>query len=389
MNNLDLQIQAGSRFISSEMQELSERMVFLIPNWKWIALVSGLILLYFVRHILVSFFKKIKKNQTYFKKLSFMHFLFEIEIEKPLSWIFVSLGGIVLIESLELSLNLDKYLGIFFRLFLSFNLIRLCYYTVEAFGLLIQEWAKKTETHMDDQLAPLATKSLKVLVVIVGVLIVLQNFNVNVTALLAGLGLGGVALAFAAQDTVANIFGTITILLDKPFKMGDRIRMGDTEGIVEEVGFRSTRIRTLYNSLVTLPNSVVAKEKIDNLSNRDGWIRFRHVLGVTYDATPDQMKQFSEHLTYLLLQDPKVDRERISITFNSFGDSSLNILVNFHFHIDDDASENSFTQKYLEMIYAIIQQLKLEFAFPTRTMIVQNKIQPVKPPAEKALQPPT
>ena len=376
MNNLELNIQAGSRFISSEMLELSEKIIFLIPNWKWLVLSLGFVILYFVRLLLLSALKRIKKSQAYFKKSTFMSFLLELEIEKSLSWIFISIAGMIFIDSLELSLNLDKYIGIFWKLVLSFNLIHLCYLGVEALGLLIQEWAKKTETQMDDQLAPLATKTIKVLVVIVGVLIILQNFNVNVTALLAGLGLGGVALAFAAQDTVANVFGTITILLDKPFKMGDRVTLGDTDGVIEEVGFRSTRIRTLYNSTITIPNSIVAKEKIDNLSDRNGWIRFRHVLGFTYDSSPDLLKQFADHLKYLLLQDPKVDRERIIVSFNSFGDSTLNVLVNFHYHLDDYAEEMLCTQKYLEMIFAITKQVNLEFAFPTQTMIVQNNATP-------------
>ncbi len=378
MSNLDLTIQAGGRFISNEMQELADRVVFLVPNWKWITLAAGIALLYFLRLILLGLFGKIKRGQAYFKKPSFMHFLLELEIEKPISWIVVAIGGIVLTESLELTANLGRYLGILLQLLLSFNIIRLCYYAVEAFGLLIQEWAKKTDTQMDDQLAPLATKTLKVLVIIVGVLIILQNFNVNVTALLAGLGIGGIALAFAAQDTVANVFGTITILLDKPFRMGDRIKIGETEGTIDEVGFRSTRIRTLYNSIVTIPNSVVAKERIDNLTDRNGWIRFRHTIGLTYDANADQLRQFGDHLRYLLLQDPKVDRERITVAFNSFGDSSLNVLVNFHFHLNENENENENEQIqiYLEMIYAVTQQLKLDFAFPTQTMIVQNKSQP-------------
>lgn len=374
MNNLQLNIQAGTQFISNEMIEFFESIIFLIPNWKWLALIATVAGLYFVRFALIWLLKKIKNAEAYFSGRTFMQFFFDLELEKPLSWALISLAGLVAVESLALTVNLEKYLSLFLKIILSFHIIQICYMAVEAFGSTIQEWAKRTETQIDDQLAPLATKTLKVLVVIVGVLIVLQNFGVNVTALLAGLGIGGVALAFAAQDTVANVFGTITILLDTPFKVGDRIKLGDTDGIVEEVGFRSTRIRTLYNSLVTLPNSVVAKEKIDNLTDRHGLIRFRHMIGLTYDANPHLLKQFADHLKYLLLQDPTVDREKINITFHGFGDSSLNMLVNFHFVIQEDEDEGARSQAYLEMIYNVVQQLKLEFAYPTQTMIVQNKV---------------
>lgn len=373
MNNLQLSIQAGTQLISSEMIDLFENVIFLIPNWKWLALATTLVALYFGRYSLIWLLKKIKKAEVYFSEKTFMNFFFDLEIEKPISWALISLVGMIAVESLMLTPNLEKYLTLFLKINLCFHIIQLCYTAAEAFGETIQEWAKTTDTQIDDQLAPLATKTLKVLVIIVGVLVVLQNFGVNVTALLAGLGIGGVALAFAAQDTVANVFGTITILLDTPFKLGDRIKIGETDGIVEEVGFRSTRIRTLYNSLVTLPNSVVAKEKIDNLSDRNGLIRFRHTVGVTYDANPHLIKQFSDNLKYKLLQDPSVDREKINITFQGFGDSSMNILVNFHFVLQEDEEESVRSQAYLEMIYDVTQQLKLEFAYPTQTMIVQNK----------------
>ncbi|MBY0451871.1 MAG: mechanosensitive ion channel family protein, partial [Bdellovibrionaceae bacterium] len=190
-----------------------------------------------------------------------------------------------------------------------------------------------------------------------------------------------VALAFAAQDTVANVFGTITIILDRPFKLGDHIKAGDTEGTIEEVGFRSTRIRTFYNSVVNIPNSVMAKEKIDNLSERNGWIRFRHLLGFTYDATTQQIDAFSEKLRTILLEDPSVDRDRIIINFNSFGDSSLNVLVNFHYNLADGDNDAARINYYLNLISKLVAEEKLSFAFPTRTLLVNN-LTPVEAKAE-------
>ena len=210
-------IQATTRFISSEMQEILENSAFLIPNWKWLALIGGLIALYFIRLVILAIFKKIKETQTYFHDKSFMQFFFKLDIERGLSWALAALIASAFINSLGLPENLEKNLELLFKVVFAANIIRVCYLAVEAFGSKIQEWAKTTESQIDDQLAPLATKTLKVLVVIVGILIVMQNIGVNVTALLAGLGIGGVALAFAAQDTVANVFGTITILMDTPF----------------------------------------------------------------------------------------------------------------------------------------------------------------------------
>lgn len=373
MKPTDLSIDASARFISTEMQSLFENVTFLIPNWKWLALAAIFVALYFFNFTLKWFLKALKTNQNYFKDKTFMQFLLKIEIENSVSWVLSALLGTVLIESLQLTTNLEKYLLILLKVILAYNLIRVAYLVAEAFSELILSWTRRSTNTLDDQLVYMASKALKVFVIIIGFLIVLQNFGVNVTALLAGLGLGGVALAFAAQDTVANVFGTITILLDTPFRIGDYIKIGESEGIVEEVGFRSTRIRTFYNSLIILPNSVVAKEKVDNLSRRNGWIRLRQMLGFTYATTQEQIHTFSEILRHNLLQDQTIDRERISITFNNLGDSSLNVLVIFHFHINSEENESTRIEKYLALIHKLVLQCKISFAFPTRTLIIENK----------------
>lgn len=355
------------------MESLFAEVSFLIPNWKWLAIVCVFAGLYFFQVGLKWCIARLKLKGNYKLDKTFMQFFLRLEIEKSISWILTLLLGTVLIEMLSLTLNLEKYLTLFFKVILAFYLIRICYLAAEAFGELLHQWGKSAKTMIDDQLAYFASRTIKVFVVIIGCLIALQNFGVNVTALLAGLGIGGIALAFAAQDTVANVFGTITILLDSPFKIGDRIKIGDTEGFVDELGFRSTRIRTLYNSLIIIPNQIVAKEKIDNLTSRNGWIRFRHVIGLTYAAQPMQLQQFCENLKTILLQDPKVERERISITFSGFGDSSLNVVVSFHFHIEELEDDSIAAQKYLHLIHQMVSQMQLGFAYPTRTLIVQNQ----------------
>lgn len=337
------------------------------------SLLAAFLFLFFFRRVALWLTIKIKKAENYFPEKTFFHFFLEQPIEKGISWVLISGLGLLMVSSLDLPPSFDSKINFVIKLFLAVNLLRLGYLAAAAFGLTIQVWAQRTESDLDDQLAPFVSKTLKVLVIVVGVLIILQNFGVNVTALLAGLGIGGVALAFAAQDTVANLFGTITILLDRPFKLGDWIKVGDIEGTVEELGFRSTRIRTFYNSLITLPNSVMAKEKIDNMTARNGMIRFRHTIGFTYDATPSQLSQFCETLRYHLLQDPSLDRQRIAIHFNSYGDSSLNVLVNFHYRLNSiEENEIQRTQTYLNLVHEVAAEQKLSFAFPTRTVLVQN-----------------
>lgn len=339
-----------------------------VESWKLVAIVLLPLILYGVRIIVLMACSKIKKAQTHFAEKSFIHYFFQQKIEKPISWIVVSSLAFIIVEYLNLPVSLAKYVFIIVKVFLMFNVVRICYMAAEAFGHSLEEWAAHSSNQFDDQLAPFASRTIKIMVIIVGVLVGLQNFGVNVTALLAGLGIGGVAIAFAAQDTVANVFGTITIIMDRPFKLGDFIKLGDTEGIVIEVGFRSTRIRTFYNSVISIPNSVVAKERIDNMTLRDGWFRFRQIAGFTYDASIEQITSFCENLHYQLKQDKAVDQTRIIVAFNSFGDSSLNVLIQFHYQLEPDQQDPKKVEEFLILIARIAAENKLDWAFPTRTV---------------------
>ncbi len=364
----------SASFISGEFEQVMNSVVVSIPNWKWLFIILGFLFLYLIRGFLMTGLRALKKSQKRLtEKNIFLTNFYNLEIEKSISLILIAICSMVFIENLDLTTNLEKYFLIFCKVVLAYNAISLVYLATDAFGFVMQAWSEKTSSQIDDQLAPLATKTLKVLVVIVGALIVLQNFGVNVTALLAGLGIGGVALAFAAQDTVSNVFGTITILLDSPFKLGDRIKILDVDGNVIEVGFRSTQIRTLYNSVITIPNSVVAKEKIDNLTARENVFRFRVVLGFTYAATQEQIQKFSEHVRYFLKQEQIVDQERVVVHFTDFAESSMNVLVNFHYKLNDALMETATNENYLFQINKIANDQNLAFAFPTRTLVIENK----------------
>ncbi|MES2800893.1 MAG: mechanosensitive ion channel family protein [Bdellovibrionota bacterium] len=368
--------QSSASFISAEMEQLLTSQIFFMANWKWIGLAVAIFLVLFINKFARILLSKTKKRIHVHlpEERTFFSYFIQQNIERGLSWIFAALIGMALIENLDLPANLEKYLLLILKVTLGIHILRLAYFAADASGLLIDHWTHKKQSQLGDQLAPLATKTLKALVIIIGSLVILQNFGVNVTAILAGLGLGGVALAFAAQDTVANFFGTITILLDSPFRVGDHVKIIDVEGTIEEVGFRSTRIRSLTNSVVTLPNSVVAKEKVDNITERRGICRFRHILGFTYAATPQQVEHFCEQLHYYLKQDSRVNQDRIVIQFHELAESSQNILVNFHFLVQPHELEAQILQKYLLDMVKLAQTSKLDFAFPTRTLIMENKL---------------
>ncbi|MEQ9366745.1 MAG: mechanosensitive ion channel family protein [Leptospirales bacterium] len=231
--------------------------------------------------------------------------------------------------------------------------------------------AAKTESTLDDQLVPLLTRTLRIFIVIIGVLIVIQNMGVNVLSLLAGLGIGGLAFALAARDAVANFFGSLMILFDRPFQVGDWIRVGGSEGTVEEIGFRSTRIRTFYNSVISIPNSEVANEQIDNMGVR----QFRRAvanLGVTYDTPPDTLEAFMEGIKNIIKANPSTRKDYFHVVFKEFGDSALVIMVYFFFKVPDWNNELVERQNIYLEILRLAKELKVEFAYPTQTLHVES-----------------
>lgn len=355
---------------------------YVMPTWKWLALVgcaiAGVALFIVIRY----FIRKAKELQgRRSKKDSFWQSVSRLEIESPAAWIVICGLWYLAIDALEMPVRPDKYANIIVKLILSYNVVKLVYISMDALGNLLKAYTEKTPSTLDDHLAPLAVKSGKVLVVILGVLIVLQNFDVKVMSLLAGLGLGGLALALAAQDAAANLIGSIMIIIDRPFSIGDAVKVNDVEGTVESIGFRSTRIRTPYNSLITVPNSIMAKDKIDNIGVRP-YRRVRQILGIHYDTPPALIVEFCSRLKYMISQDSAVPTETIQVFFNGFADSTLNVLVIFHLEVFELNDELNRQQQIFCEIINIAAELGVKFAYPTQT--VHYSIEPLPASSPKA-----
>ncbi len=365
---METSIKAGTEFASQEFIGLLKNQTLQIENWKWIALALLFVLIFSLRPVFIAAIKKILASGKFrTERDSYITHLMDRPLARPLSWILLSILGIIFVNALGLTPQLGRFLENIFKIFLVVNLIRLISHGVDALGKTLEDVSPGSDSGMQ-QLVPFATKSLKALVFIMGVLIALENFGINVMGLMAGLGLGGLALALAAQDTAANLFGSVTLLFDKPFVLGDWVKIGETEGVIEELGFRSTRIRTLYNSLVSIPNSVVAKERIDNMGARTRR-RVRQVLGLTYNTAPEKILVFCQTLKSLLEGEKNVDPKDIVVTFNQFAASSLDVLVQFHLReIPTSLEEQNRTQEIFCRILMLAQKMEVEFAFPTTTV---------------------
>ena len=229
--------------------------------------------------------------------------------------------------------------------------------------------AALTESRVDDQLIPLLNTALKGFVVVVGALFVLGNLDVNVTSLVAGLGLGGLAIALAAQDTIRNLLGGVTIFADRPFQVGDWVVVDDVEGTVEHVGFRSSRVRTFYNSLVTVPNARMVDSDVDNMGLRR-WRRYKTTLGLTYHTSTDQIQAFVEGVRAMIRANPNMRRDYYIVEFHGFGPSSLDVLVYCFIDAEDWNAELRTRHVFNLDIMRLAEELGVEFAFPTQTVHV-------------------
>lgn len=354
------------------MNDWIKETFFLMPNYKWV----GLLLSFFFAALLKSFLKqfllRLKSSEKIRKRIhGFLLTLFDQPIEKPTSWILTIFFLYTCLDVLTIIPRLEKYIVIFCQVVLFYNFMRLAYLAVEAIGKILETYSNQSKHTLNNQLVIFSTKTLKLLVLVIGFLMALQNFGVNVMSLIAGLGIGGLALALAAQDTAANLFGSITIILDRPFQVGDWIKIGDTEGTVEDVGFRSTRIRTFYNSLVTIPNSTMAKEKIDNLGARDSR-RIRHTIGVTYETPEEKIKSFIEQIKSCLAQHPLIIQDRTTVSFKEMGDFNLQILLVYFVNVQETDQEFAIQQEVLFEIMKIAKNEKIEFAYPTETHYLKS-----------------
>ena len=260
--------------------------------------------------------------------------------------------------------------------------VLLAYRAIDIFTNLLRRRAERTTTALDNQLVPIIRTSLRVFVTLIGALFILQNLDVNIASLIAGLGIGGLAVALAAQDSIKNLLGGVTIFADKPFKVGDVVTVGDIQGSVEQVGFRSTRVRTFYDSLVSIPNARITDTVVDNWGKRR-WRRYRTILSLTYDTAPDRIQAFVEGVRALLRDKPEFRQDYYTVEFSEFGAHSLDIILQC-FISAATWNEEMRARHILNLdIMRLAARLKVEFAFPTQTLHVIEL--PGQAPAAQAL----
>lgn len=343
---------------------------------QWLAFfiifVVGILVMSLVRYLTTLYIRDmVRKEALNFKEKD--HYKSTLSFGL-LGFSLVCMGGVRLLE-----IDLETYDRLM-RAFYILVALTSVWSSVKIVDLITMHYrkiAKDTHNKFDDVLVPMLSKTSKVLVVAFGTILVAHSLTFDIGSILAGLGIGGVAVALAAKDTISNLFGSVTVIMDRPFLIGDYVALDKgLEGTVEEVGFRSTRIRTPHQSLVSLPNNVLANMAIDNYGMR-GSRRFKTFLLMDYNSPVEKLEEFCSRVRYMCKIHSLIDGENAQVYINDMSDKSVNILVNVYFKTQDGNVELEERHKIIVEILKLANEVGVKFAFPSM-MVVGEELQNFK-----------
>lgn len=339
---------------------------FLIENWQWLGLLSLVLIGVVFERFVAAIFKhgarkvagveKVKLSET---RLTGFVRPFGVMVTW---WVFVGL-----LPLLDIGGQVAGALDTAGSIILSLAGIVAAWRGVDLLCDFLRARAELTQNKFDDMLVPLLRRLLKIFVVIVGIAFIGSHTTENLWKLIAGASVGTAVIAFAFKDSFENVFGTFTVLLDKPFQLGDWITVGGVDGTVEKVGFRSTRVRTFYNSIITVPNRDFITAIVDNWGARR-YRRIKGTLGLSYETPPEKVEAFCEAVREVIRQHPYTRKDYYHVYFTGFGDSALEVLLYCFVETPDWAMELREKHRLNADILRVAEKLGIEFAFPTQTI---------------------
>jgi MscS family membrane protein len=292
-------------------------------------------------------------------------------MHRPFRWTLWTVILAVGVYQLHISLRAAAWID---RLLLAFAFVA----AVRIVAAFSEAWARaaceklEREGHRSGAgVVNVINRVVKALLGCIAIIGLLQAFGFNVTGLLAGLGIGGVAIALAAQKTIENLFGGLTVMADKPVRIGDFCRFGDKSGWVEDIGFRSTRIRTLERTLLSVPNAEFSTVQIENLADRDR-MRLFATLSLRYETTPDQLRAVLVSLRRILIGHPKVAADLLRVRFAAFAASSLDLEVNAYVTTADAAEFQAIREDLYLRFMEAVAEAGTGFAFPSQTVYLSR-----------------
>ncbi len=339
----------------------------LMQYFIFLCIVGGAVLFGKIAYYIIKNFVKVltKKTETVADDM-----LIEVA-EYPVIFLIFIVGFYIAYKTLHLSEATEH---LFFNIVLVMLIINITWFFTRLLDGLIKHYlipfSQKTETDLDDALVPLIKRFGKFVLIFISGVIILDKFGYNVTSLVAGLGIGGLAVALAAQETLSNIFGGITLLTDKPFALNDRVRVANKEGFVKEIGMRSTKITTMDGSELVIPNSSIAKDIIENVT-REKERRIKMTLGLVYNTSSKKLEKAIQTAKKIVEDEEGTSKEKCEVFFDEFASSSLNIIITYW--IKDVAQIFKIKNDINFKIKEAFEKEKIEFAYPTQTIYTKKE----------------
>jgi MscS family membrane protein len=340
--------------------------------WRWVGIILILVLGFAVDIIVRFVLRSILRSITHAEKHDAA--LLEILKQVPRPAGVAASGGVwlVLLPLVNLPAGVLNIVEPAMHVYITLACIWFGFRGTDLIAWVAHQKAAKSKNKLDDLLVPLLRKTLKAVVVVFGIVYLADSMRIQLTPIIAGLGIGGLGFAFAAKDTIENFFGSITVILDKPFEIGDWVIIDGVEGTVESVGIRSTRIRTFYDTLVTIPNSILVTSKCNNYSKRR-YRRWKQMVSIGYSTPPEKIAAFCEGIRELLRVHPYTRKDYYQVWLNEFSGSSLDILVYVFWTAPDWQTELRERHRFMLDIIRLAGDLGVEFAFPTRTLYLRKE----------------
>ncbi|MGM0792726.1 MAG: mechanosensitive ion channel family protein [Bacillota bacterium] len=349
-------------------------MTYLLTDdfWAKFALSAGILILFLLlRKVFTRYIFKLIIDYTDKKGITTASSILN-SFQKPVRWLFVVIGLQLALQFFPYDLISDtaekKLFRSVFVVLAAWGLFNLSSMTTVLFPKLMS----KLDINVDKLVVPFVSKMAKTLVIVLGGSMIAEEWGFNINGFIAGLGLGGLAFALAAKETVSNLFGGIVIVTEKPFTIGDWIKTPSVEGTVEDITFRSTKIRTFAQALVTVPNSTLANEPIINWSKM-GKRQIAFHLGVTYSTSREKLQAIARRIELMLIEHEEIHNDTIIVRFDRFNDSSLDLYLYFFTNVTSFADYLSIKEDINFKILLILEEEGVSMAFPTRTLVVQSE----------------
>lgn len=363
----------GTDILIGLIPQVDEYKILGLRVWQYIG-VAALLLLIWILHQITSYLLRIFIGRVLKNRLK------RIDIDKKLvlrmarlvSHITMVWIAMRLLPILQFEVQLLAAIIVGLKIMRTVFVVLLLFRVADLLTFAVSKVTEKTESTLDDQILPLLKQALYIVIGVVGTFLVLNLLNVNVAALIAGISIGGLALALAAQDTVKNLIGSVMIFVDRPFQIGDFISVAGVTGTVEMVGFRSTRIRTFSNSVTSVPNSIIANAQVDNLGLRV-YRRYKTSFTLTYGTPPAKIEEFIDRVRAIIAAHPNVRNEGNEVHFNSMSSSSLDVLMVLFYEVNTWSDELKTTHDILMDVLKMANEIGVSFAFPSTSVYIEQQ----------------